>query len=510
MSTTAALDRKLEHHFTIFVYPFQHRFEGKVEQRQLTRILHEWLPWFCRLDEEKIKSALDDSYFFLPFAKRLLLPEFEQTPNTIEGRRKLISLAQDFRSASPETVCQKIAEFPTQHLSYRNEGLERIKNIRLVSEFGKRFEQDIEVEWVDLYVLPQETGFLVIKMHLSDKNASISQLIEFNNLMRQVLPPKVDWVVPRLLAPACPDVDSAQSLVEFLLKDLTPSYLLGPENVQHSESLFGHIYGDRFFVYSYSCIDLPEDLDIESVPHEPFKDAVDMMLYEYGTCAGLGSSTVQGSNFLPSTEYVEELISANKISLWKLWRGFALRETVTYLATKKNQFHLTYFPQNIENDYFNLYIYSLYQKIQLFKFSTALLQEDNNPKESMVSTRKLLDRFMEFRNKFWFVEVTKRPQGDYIYEKYQEGLKTLDLFEAVDDEISDLNEYYEARLSRNVSTLLNILTIYFVPVSAILAVFGMSTIASASPWQFSPEWIFYALGAVLLVSTMVWIWWSRR
>jgi len=510
MPTVETLNRKLEHHFTILIYPFLHKFVNRVEKDELLKILHRWLPWFCRLDEEKIKSALDDSYFFLPFAKRLLFPEFEQTPNTIEGREKLIALTQEFRTAPSERIYQWLAKFPTLHLTYRIEECKKIQRMRIISEYGKRYEQQVAVEWIDLFLFPQETGFVAMKIHIADDDPRISQIIDLNSYIRQVLPPKVEWVLPKLSVQGCPEISSTQTLMEFLLQDLTPPYLQEGKQGYYSESLFGQTYGDRFFVYSYSCIDLPEDLNYDEIPYAPFQSVHDMMLYEYGTCTGLGSSTAVGSNFLPSAEYVEELMSANKISLWRLWRALALRETVTFIAFKKNPFHLSHFPQNIENDYFNLYIYTLYQKIQLFKFSTELLREDNNPKESMASTRKLLDNFMEFRNKFWFVEVTKRPQGDYIYEKYQEGLKTMDLFEAVDDEISDLNDYYEARLSRNISALLNFLTIYFVPFSAIISFFGMSVIASDNPWRFSPEWFLFVGGGVLALSTLVWLWWSRR
>lgn len=510
MPAVEVLNRRLEHHFTILIYPFLHRFVSRVEKDALLNILHRWLPWFCRLDEEAIKSALDDSYFFLPFAKRLLFPELEETPNTIEGREKLVTLAQKFRSAHAEDIYEWLTKFPTLHLTLRMDERERIQQMRITSEHGRRYDQQVMVEWIDLFLFPQETGFITMKVSISEDDPTISQIIDLNYHMRQVLPPKVEWMLPRLSVEACPEITSTQTLMEFLLQDLTPSYLQEAKAERYSESLFGQTYGDRFFVYSYSCIDLPDDLSRDEIPHDPFQSVEDMVLYEYGTCTGLGSSTAAGSNFLPSAEYVEELMSSNRVSLWKLWRALALRETVTFIAFKKNPFNLTYFPQNIENDYFNLYLYTLYQKIQLFKYSTELLREDNNPKESMISTRRLLDNFMEFRNKFWFVEVTKRPQGDYIYEKYQEGLQTMDLFEAVQDEIADLNEYYEARLSRNISTLLNFLTIYFVPFSAILSFFGMSIIASDNMWKIPSESFFVVAATVMTLSTVVWLWWSRR
>ncbi len=510
MPGVETLNRKLEHHFTILIYPFLHRFVNRVEKGALLSILHRWLPWFCRLDEEKIKSALDDSYFFLPFAKRLLFPELEETPNTIEGRERLINLAQEFKSADPEHIYRWLAKFPTLHLTLREKERERIQQMRITSEYGRRYDQRVTVEWIDLFLFPQETGFITMKVSISEDDPTISQIIDLNYQMRQVLPPKVEWMLPRFSVEACPEITSTQTLMEFLLQDLTPPYLQEAKEGRYSESLFGQTYGDRCFVYSYSCIDLPEDLDRGEIPHDPFQSIEDMLLYEYGTCTGFGSSTAAGSNFLPSTEYAEELMSSNRVSLWKLWRALMLRETVTYIAFKKNPFNLSYFPQNIENDYFNLYLYTLYQKIQLFKYSTELLREDNNPKESMISTRRLLDNFMEFRNKFWFVEVTKRPQGDYIYEKYQEGLQTTDLFDAVADEIGDLNEYYEARLSRNISTLLNFLTIYFVPFSAIISFFGMSIIASDNMWKIPSETFFFVAAAVLTLSSIVWLWWSKR
>jgi Mg2+ and Co2+ transporter CorA len=93
-----------------------------------------------------------------------------------------------------------------------------------------------------------------------------------------------------------------------------------------------------------------------------------------------------------------------------------------------------------------------------------------------------MDRFMDFRNKYWFNEVTRKPLGGELYRKFQEGLESKSLYEMVSTQVKDLKEYYEERRQRRISALLNFFTFVFLPLSAVIGVFGMSFFNSGS-WK---------------------------
>src|SRR5919109_599662 len=79
MSHLPTPDIKIAQHFTILVYPFRHGLLGRKRSNQLKRLADRWQPWLSRLergpDRDSLKRALDDTYFFLPYIRRLLFPE---------------------------------------------------------------------------------------------------------------------------------------------------------------------------------------------------------------------------------------------------------------------------------------------------------------------------------------------------------------------------------------------------------------------------------------------------
>ena len=517
------LNRPLEHHFTIFIYHFFHSIHEHGPKHELHGIFRRWLPWFTRLEAGGLKAALDDSYFFLPFAKRFIFPEFQSILNSPEGYDQLARTAERFRTASPGELHAALAAYPVIHLALRPEEFDRVKDLELTQDFrGEAVSYRAVLDWADLFFFPHGSGFLVLKVRLAG-TPRLSDVIEFNSLFRQVLPPKVGWKMADLRAKNHPGIHSVRDLAEHLLSDATADEALPAREgaidaarqamsfqrreARYLESELGQIYGDRFFVYSYSCVDYPDEFLAERIPGCSFDDAVDKVLYEYGTYTGLGSSSVTAGNLCPSAEYATRLMRENRISLWRNWRALALRETATFLAFKENEFNRAALPQNIENDYLNLYVYTLYQKIELFKFSSELLLEENNPRQNMRSTRLLVDNFTEFRNRFWFVEITKRPQGDFIYEKYQEGMQSLPLFEAVNREIGELNSYYEMKLSRKTNSVLAVLTFFLTPLALTMAFWGMNVFDYEHfPWSLFE----LSAAAVLLISVITWYVVMRR
>jgi hypothetical protein len=208
--------------------------------------------------------------------------------------------------------------------------------------------------------------------------------------------------------------------------------------------------------------------------------------------------------WVPSEEQRQRLKTNHQISVWETWTGLALKESVVFLGTEDIPFNTSVLAANVENDYLPLYVYSLYQKYQLFIFADELMRKGAYVAEHLNEVRALMDRFMDFRNKYWFNEVTRKPLGSELYSKFQQGLESISLFDLVSLQAKDLKEYYEERRRRRIDVLLNIVTFVFLPVSAAIGIFGMTF--------FQGTWTAFILVIViiLVVSSGIWRWWTEE
>jgi hypothetical protein len=128
----------------------------------------------------------------------------------------------------------------------------------------------------------------------------------------------------------------------------------------------------------------------------------------------------------------------------------ALHDNVLFLGTVPTRFTRHSFRRNVENDYFNLYLLTFYQKMRLSLMSGELMRRDRDLHRNLREARALSDAFVMFRNHYWVAEVTLKLQGAELYRRFQRGLDAFSLYEAVSDEVRELQEYYERQVARNI------------------------------------------------------------
>ena len=56
----------------------------------------------------------------------------------------------------------------------------------------------------------------------------------------------------------------------------------------------------------------------------------------------------------------------------------------------------------------SLYLFALYQRFQLFVISSDFMREVAQAQPNLEDVRGLMDRFLRFRNQFWFNDVTRK------------------------------------------------------------------------------------------------------
>jgi hypothetical protein len=514
-------DFALLNHFTILVYPFAHNITEANQKTKLQSLAPVWDPWWSRLDEDKVGKAIDDTYFFLPYIRELLFPEtslFTEVPG-----QQYSSWIATIKEINKKGIVYLAAELPPRsnlRLTYKGGLVSRFANFKVFEQTptGEQVEEPagllVRLEWIDCMLFASGIGFLLLKIRVDETPAKLSQLIDLNYYLRTVHPPTVPWTLPTLRFDNGSTSVTVRDFLDYLLQGMTASQdsittdisgfindLRQSKQNRFTDTEFGQVYGERCQILSYACIGV-DVADKDKKAAGPFGSDLDRLLYEFASCTALGDSVSQAM-WIPSQETVEAL-TRNKISVWRSWRGMAFKESVVFLATEDIPFNKKGFPDNIECDYLPLYLYTLHQKFQLFMFSSDLMRKGAQIDRNLKKVRDLMARFVVFRNRYWFNEITRKPLGGDLYQKFQEGLGVTTLYDLVCGEAKDMEEYYEQSHEKRIGFLINLFTFVFVPLGAVIGVFGMTF--------FNGSWKQFTISCILvgIASLALWKWRTRE
>jgi len=519
MSTTSS-DFKLLNQYTVFVYPFVHNLGESNRSIRIRSLEESWTPWWDRLGNE-IGAALDNTYFFLPYIREVLFPETLTLKETSPGQNyeNWINEIHQWNQKGLSYFGNMLPDNSVLRFTYKQALLEQIKNIEISDKGDTELSDHIfaRIAWIDAVLFPSGLGFLMLKIVLNRDSPLLSQLVDLNYYLRLVHAPNINWRLPELNFNRQAQAVSVRDLMDFLtqgmvnesghLSELTQwkAHLSTSTQKRSSESEAGQVYGERCHVFSYATVNLIEN-ENDNSPNGVFGSLKDRLVFEFASSIGIGSTvdSVHNPMWIPSPDYVQRLKNNNQFSVWETWTGMALKESVVFLGTQDIPFNRRVLPAIVENDYLPLYVYSLYQKYQLFIFADQLMRKGAYVAQHLNEVRALMDRFMDFRNKYWFNEVTRKPLGGELYSKFQLGLESTSLFELVSLQVKDLKEYYEDRRQRRIDVLLNIFTFIFLPVGAAIGIFSMSFIKGS--WTA----FIVVMSIIFVVSVGIWKWWTEE
>jgi hypothetical protein len=452
---------QIEGHFTLLIYPFRHMIVGEEGISRLAALDERWGPWWRRLTGPVLERALDDTYFFLPnIRKHLLFPEVALLANDpaaqVKDAERITRMPASSLAALLTQEHQR--EAAVLRLTLDRRVLEAFKPLRLRSApetlGGGAGSIPLRIEWIDAVLFPQEVGFLVIKLSLDEARPTPDRLRDVLYDLRYVHAPAVGWQLPSLEVANHPRLFTARDLVDFLLQgiaadtDLSDGSLDGFLDQLHAVAAprrysamdYGQVYGQVFRQYSYGCLD-------ERVPEAArgraaalFASSAERVLYELATL-----SQTEDADQSPRREALVRVFERGHIALWENWQGLALHDNVVFLGTRPSDFTRKTLAHNVEVDYFHLFLLTLYQKLRLSFLSGELMRRDIDFVKNHREASGLWDAYTRFRNHYWFVEVTSRPQGIILYRQFQRGLGVRTLHRAVATEVRALREYYESK-----------------------------------------------------------------
>lgn len=484
--------------FTLLIYPFRHSVNGERDGRHVQQLSSRWKPWWSRLvdekDNESLRRALDDTYFFMPYICKLLFPEtacIRPGGNTQKIEEEVLR-AQQLANLEVAQLAEQLSPQGMLRVTYDCPTLTTLNGLQL--KFGEDFCAKTLIKWIDVALFPQQVGFMIIKAQLDEPHPTTDKLNDFLYHLRLVHPPKLGWRLAHwnLALPEKTLTFSNQQLIEFVLQDFdggpthraqTLEAYLALNHKDNTTSGFstteaGQVFGQTFREYTYACIEDPPTAEYSPTKVIPesasprgagiiFDSTAQRVAYELVTC-----TQTSLPDYEPHPEGLKSLMHQGRIALWANWEGIALHDNVVFLGTKLTPFTSGGLPENVENDYFYLYLLALYQKIRLSIFSGELMRQSEDLYHNLEEARSMVDSFVKFRNHYWFANVTFKPQGTTIYQQFQRGLDVKSLYESVSKEIAELQEYYEKRADRRRETLLFFLTFVGLPAGLLTQIFG--------------------------------------
>lgn len=527
---------QLEKHFTILIYPFRHNITPSNRRLRLQRLNGRWKPWWQRFEDNKaFADALDDTRFFLPYVRGLLFPETAKLHEADADWQ--LEKARALAHEPLEELAQGLLEDGVLRFTYDPLQLQSLQPLRL--EFERdNFSAPFQLHWIDVALFPQSVGFLVLKVELDEIAPSTNRVIDFLYYLRLIHPPKTDWALAnwRCTSIERPLVFKSRDLVDYLLQGLTSgsSHLEATlavflTRVRHGDPVWrysttelGQVYGSVFRKFSYACLaearDNPDQSSssqysedsVQAVAHtsksagheQLFNSYQEQVLYELATV-----TQITEPNYEPHPHSVKQLMENGHIALWANWQGLALHDNVIFLGIKPTRFVLEVLAQNVESDYFHLFLITLYQKVRLSWMSGDAMQRGADLHRNLAEARAQWDAFTAFRNHYWFAEVTAKPQGIELYKRFHKGMMIQTLYQCISDEMIQLQEYYERKTQRRTDVILFFLAAIGLPASLLAEFFGSALIKDSTWDQFG--WTALIVFGVFFIVGFIW-WQTAR
>lgn len=180
-----------------------------------------------------------------------------------------------------------------------------------------------------------------------------------------------------------------------------------------------------------------------------------------------------------------DLITKATYNRWQKYKSLygITRYSMVYL-TNTNCFTPTL--NTFETMYAKMAEHILVQKSTVLRFSSEVTNIISNSGGKIVGRKvdSLYREYISFINHIHFREVTAQDQGIELYQMLYQALDIESQVKGLDDEISELHDYISLREDRETNDTMSVLTwiaTIGVPLSVVLAVFGMNSLDYLKP-----------------------------
>ena len=382
------MELKTNYQYTYFIHPFVIK-EGKF-QKYIIKMLKDKN---CKLKIFKKEKDVRMYKYFLPKTRDFLFSSFSFSETKL---KKLEELPIETRAALLSKYGCNIFEYQLK------------KDIQ-----GKVEEKNgifFNIQKIEVICFNTGICFLAIKTNVEDYE-NFSNILNFNYKFRDINNELANLDSYDNIRIQTDSFSSMQTFREFI-KDITCS------NIEASKL---DIETERFFTYSYVCIDQEawnNDASFENIKNNFIKYA----------------------NILPednSRNYEEEKIQ--NFSRWKYAKLALSKLGMMLFSSSFDMNNYTILPDEFENQFLYTYILNLYKKIYLKKIERGLIKSSK--------IKKARKEFVEFTKSLWIQEISDDETGTLLNKKMQEVFELDKLYGEVKSKYDVL--YKELNIEKN-------------------------------------------------------------
>lgn len=385
-----------KYQYTYFIHPYI--IDETKYDKYILKLLRDKKCTYKIFEKEK---DLDIYNFFLPNIRSFLFPTFELRGESLK----------DFKSSKIEKQMKRILKNPVACFSYNF--AEDIQG-KVGTENGIFFK----IEGIELICFNSGICFFTMKTHLENTN-KFMDLLDFNYRFKGInseFAALKDYENIKIQTDTFKDMSDISELI---------NQITGVNTKLKSNNKKEEIVNSQFYTYSYVCVETSnwnEKTEFFNIENHFLKFA----------------------NVLPS-DYNSDFNKAN------LEHNLHIIERLKYVKTTLSNtssnimcsgidtYNYTKLPYEYENQYFYLYILSLYKKIFLMKLNYDFGKYEN------ISKRREI--FIKFTKELWNKEVTLDDSGALYYKTLNKTLELNELYEEIQNKYEVI--YRDLNIEKN-------------------------------------------------------------
>lgn len=365
-----------KYQYTYFIHPYI--IEESKYDKYILKLLKDKKCTFKVFEKEK---DLDIYNFFLPNIRKYLFPTFD-----LRG--------DELRSFEKMDDGEKLKMIMKDHVAYFSYDLAEDIQGKVGTENGIFFK----IEGIELICFDSGICFFTMKTHLENTN-KFMDLLDFNYRFKGITSEFAslkEYENIKIQTDTFKDMSDLSELINQITGISSKPKAIKEESVINSQ----------FYTYSYVCVETSnwnEKTDFINIENDFLKFA----------------------NVLPSnynSDYNKANIEHNLHIIEKLkYVKTTLSNTSSnIMCSGIDTYNYTKLPYEYENQYFYLYILSLYKKLFLMKLNVDFKEYDK--------IIKMKEKFVSFTKLLWNKEVTLDDTGSLYYKTLNKTLVLDDLY----------------------------------------------------------------------------------
>ena len=254
-----------------------------------------------------------------------------------------------------------------------------------------------EISEIKIICFKSGVCFLMFKTNLED-NCNCSDILNFNYKFREINSISYNLKEYENIKIQSSSFKNVKD-ISMLIKELT-----GKDNISKK----ANIGNDKFFVYSYTC------LDQKDWNENTENDSLNNLFEKYRSVQPANSQMVD-DEFATRNSNIDEIKNIYKNQYIRY--GFTMSSTVLF-TSNINTTNFTVVPQKFESEYLYMYILILYKKMTLNKLN---YQFKNKFKEAEKG-------FLDFTKRLWIQDITNEEFGNRLEKVWNEKLDIENTF----------------------------------------------------------------------------------